>query len=103
MLKERFAEQLNNFQNQYVPDGHIDLLEGDDIQEDNLLADLPLIDGSTAIYIQKNPTLYIYKKITPHLILRITANENSYNVGILKSVAGKISQSIRSNAITSTN
>ncbi|MBR11118.1 MAG: hypothetical protein CMP48_25980 [Rickettsiales bacterium] len=101
MLKERFAEQLSNFQDQYVPDGRIDLLEGDDIRSDHLLSELPLLEGSSAIYIQKNPTLYIYKKITPHLILRITANEKSYNVGILKSVAGKISQSIRSNAITS--
>ena len=102
MLKERFADQLSTFKDQYVPDGHIDLLEGDDIQKDHLLNDLPMLEGASAIYIQNNPTLYIYKKITPRLILRITANENSYNVGILKSVAGKISQSIRTNAITST-
>lgn len=102
MLKERFAEQINTYKDQYVPDGHIDLLEGDDIQREALLADLPLLEGTSAIFIQKQPSLFIYQKITPHLFLKITASNTVYNIGIMKSVAGKISQSIRTNAITST-
>lgn len=100
---ERFVQALNEYQQNYLPDGVIELLEGDEINAHPLLKGLPHLTSSNTLHFIQKEDHHLFRRITPSLFLHIAANKANYNLGILKNIAKRISDEIRNKAITTIN
>lgn len=101
--KLRFADALKDYSEKYLPDGKIELIEGDEIREHPLLSGLPHQSSSNALHFTQQDKHHLFRRITPELYLHLIAGLSSYNYGILKNISKHIAEEIRNKAITTSN
>lgn len=101
--KSRFEDALLGYSKQYLPDGSLELLEGDEIGSHLLLSGLPHLSASSLLHLSKNDVHHLFYRITPELFLHLEAPKENYNIGILRSISKHISEEIRNKAIISLN
>ena len=97
MIPERLNIQIEELKTRYLPDCEVKLSKDVEVESSSVPG---LFSHSTQVVIEYVGEVKLLAKITPELYLVISADTEQYNIGILKSAANKISESIRSSVLT---
>ena len=94
-MPKKFTGVIGDVRAQYLPDGSIELLTLDQVNEEDLGSLFDFAPNMARVVLEKTSERQVISKLTNEVYLKITAPASAYNIGMMSNLTGRILDKLR--------